>query len=374
MQAAERTLEEDWRLICGLAQEAGDLAMSYLQKGGAEYWNKTGGAGPVTEADLAVNRLCAATLKTARPEYGWLSEETLDDPASRQKSRVWVVDPIDGTQAYVDGDPHWCIGLAIIEDGKAIAGVVYAPILSQFYEARRGAGARRNGVPIRVSGRAELAGARLVTNEGLLTHPDWREPWPEVQLARPKPNSTLLRLAFVASGEWDAAVVLSAKNDWDLAAAAVLVSEAGGQATTAAGAPFLFNQTVPAQPSALASGNALHPLLVRRTGIVRLPDPQARAPAKVAEKTAEIPKMASKDTSGKQLLHIVFGGELKDVTGVEFEDLAQLDFVGAFPNYQEAYDAWKSAAQRTVDHAETRYFILHAHRLLDPATGDTHHV
>ncbi|MEM0987183.1 MAG: DUF4170 domain-containing protein [Pseudomonadota bacterium] len=80
------------------------------------------------------------------------------------------------------------------------------------------------------------------------------------------------------------------------------------------------------------------------------------------------------DASSKQLLHLVIGGELKDVSVVEFEDLAKIDFIGAFPNYKEAYDAWKSAAQRTVDHAEMRYFILHAHKLLDPETGSHHSV
>ena len=84
--------------------------------------------------------------------------------------------------------------------------------------------------------------------------------------------------------------------------------------------------------------------------------------------------MGDTNVQTKQLLHIVFGGELKDVTEVEFEDLSKVDFVGAFPNYEEAYDAWKNAAQRTVDNAETRYFILHAHKLLDPETGDHHHV
>lgn len=80
------------------------------------------------------------------------------------------------------------------------------------------------------------------------------------------------------------------------------------------------------------------------------------------------------ESHSKQLLHIVIGGELKDVSGVEFEDLSQIDFVGAFPSYKAAYDAWKSAAQRTVDNAETRYFILHAHKLLDPETGAHHSV
>ncbi len=84
--------------------------------------------------------------------------------------------------------------------------------------------------------------------------------------------------------------------------------------------------------------------------------------------------MNGRTEGGKQLLHIVFGGRLKEVTGVEFDDLSQLDFVGAYPNYQAAYDAWKAVAQRTVDQADTRYFILHAHRLLDPETGDHHHV
>jgi len=168
-------------------------------------------------------------------------------------------------------------------------------------------------------------------------------------------------------------MVLAEKADWDLAAGTVMITEAGGQATTHAGEQLVFNQTVPAQRSVVASGNALHPLLVRRTGYVSIPDPQARAPSPAARETTE-PRKTMPETAGKQLLHIVFGGELKDVTSVEFEDLSKIDFVGAFPNYQAAYDAWKSAAQRTVDHAETRYFILHAHRLLDPATGDTHHV
>jgi myo-inositol-1(or 4)-monophosphatase len=194
-----------------------------------------------------------------------------------------------------------------------------------------------------------------------------------VHLARPKPNATLLRLAFVAAGDWDAALVLGEKADWDVAASAVLITEAGGTVTTHAGEQLVFNRPVPAQRSVVASGNALHPLLVRRTGYVSIPDPQARAPSPSARETTE-PRTTMPETAGKQLLHIVFGGELKDVTSVEFEDLSKIDFVGAFPNYQEAYDAWRAAAQRTVDHAETRYFILHAHRLLDPATGDTHHV
>jgi myo-inositol-1(or 4)-monophosphatase len=279
LPAAERTLEEDLSAMMALAREAGDLALSYLAGGQcAEAWSKPGGRGPVTEADLAVNRLCASVLRRARPDYGWLSEETTDEPGARDRARIWVVDPIDGTRAYIDGRPDWCIGLAIVEEGEAVAGVVYAPATGQLYAARKGGGAFLNGAALRVSPRQQEAGLRLIANEGMVTHPGWPEPWPPIELARPKPNSTLLRLALVASGDWDAALMLAEKADWDVAAGAVLVAEAGGLATTHRGERLVFNQPVAAQPSVVASGNGLHPLLLRRSSVVRLPDPQARVP------------------------------------------------------------------------------------------------
>lgn len=140
MRVADRTLFEDMKILRELAQEAGKLAQSFMLGGQtAETWHKSGGS-PVTEADMAVNQLCSNRLTRFRPEYGWLSEETLDDPHARQKDRCWVVDPIDGTRAYIRGDPHWCIGLAIVEEGISVGGVLYAPELDEFYEAHRGQG------------------------------------------------------------------------------------------------------------------------------------------------------------------------------------------------------------------------------------------
>lgn len=371
MPAAKRTLEADLQTLQQLALDAGKLAMSFMTDGRRTHaWDK-GGNSPVTEADIAVNRLCAKRLTEARPEYGWLSEETLDDPTKRQKDRCWVVDPIDGTRAYMRNDPYWCIGLAIVEEGEAVAGVLYAPMLGQLYHAHRGGGAFLNKDSIRVSSCFEEAGCRLIAAENTLTSKYWPEPWPDLTVSNPKPNSTLLRMAFVASGEWDATLVMGEKSDWDLAAGTILVEEAGGKATTHLGEPLVFNRRVPAQRSIIAAGEALHPLLVRRSGFVSIPDPQERV-AKAAAATTEHSQMAEKET--KQLLHLVIGGELKDVKDVEFEDLKQIDFVGAFASYAEAYDAWKNAAHRTVDNAEMRYFILHAHKLLDPETGDHHHV
>lgn len=366
-------IAEDMATMREAAREAGHLALEMRRDAGNKVWEKSPGH-PVSDADLAVNTLLARRLGAARPNYGWLSEETTDDHTNRSQGRVWVVDPIDGTRAYLGEDPHWCIGLAVVERGHVIAGVVYAPVSDTLYEARRGGGAFRNGAPIFASSCDQEAGCHLIATREMIDHKGWREPWPPVQLADPKPNATLLRLAYVASGRSDAVVILWRKFDWDLAPGVLLVEEAGGAATTHLGERFQFNRSVPAQRSLIASGKALHPLLRRRTKPVQLPDPDSHRPDPAETSSAETQTMAHDHTEDAQLLHIVIGGELKDVTGVEFEDLTKIDFVGAFPNYKAAYDAWKSAAQRTVDNAEMRYFILHAHKLLDPETGSQHHV
>lgn len=362
---------EDLQTLQSVAREAGELALDYFERADVQAWDKSKGH-PVTEADLAVNNLIRDRLMAARPDYGWLSEETALSNSTRTAKRVWIVDPIDGTRAFMRGEPYWCIGLGSLENGRPRTAVVNAPLLRETYHAARGHGAYLNGAPIQVTDACQEEGCRLITNEGMLTHPGWAEPWPQVDLARPKPNATLLRMCWVASGKFDAVLTLWRKSDWDLAAGALLVEEAGGLATTHLREPYVFNRGEPAQRSLLAAGKALHSLLSARVAGVRLPDPNWTV--RPYERTQLTERQDMGETETKQLLHIVIGGELKDVTDVEFEDLAKIDFVGAFPSYKSAYDAWKGAAQRTVDNAEMRYFILHAHKLLDPETGDHHHV
>lgn len=254
------------------ALEAGQLAMQFKARGQTEAWEKSPGH-PVTEADLAVNSLLARRLGGERGLYGWLSEETADDPDNRAQERVWVVDPIDGTRAYMRGDPHWCVGLAVVERGEVVAGVIYAPEFGELYEARRGGGAYLNGNPLRASASTHVEGCRMIASRALLGHKDWPAPWPQVVIADPKPNATLLRLAHVARGDWDATLALWRKSDWDIAAGAILVTEAGGHVTTHLGESFAYNRPVPAQRSVIAAGKRLHPLLVERTCKLRLPDP-----------------------------------------------------------------------------------------------------
>lgn len=364
--------KEDLEILKRVAAEASDLALDYFERSHVESWDKTRGH-PVTEADLAVNALIRDRLMAARPHYGWLSEETALSNETRTSKRVWIVDPIDGTRAFMRGQPHWCIGLGLLENGLPRAAVVKAPVLGETYTACLGGGAYLNNAPIHVTDCAAEEGCRIITNKGMLTHPVWKVPWPEMELADPKPNATLIRLCWVASGKYDAVITLWRKSDWDLAPGTLIVQEAGGVATTHMGEPYLFNRGEPAQRSLLAAGKALHSLLSARVKGVRLPDPNWTV--RPFDKTQTTERRAMGETKEtRQLLHIVIGGELKNVTDVEFEDLSKIDFVGAFPSYKEAYDAWKGAAHRTVDNAETRYFILHAHKLLDPETGDHHHV
>ncbi|MEL6258956.1 MAG: inositol monophosphatase family protein [Pseudomonadota bacterium] len=361
--------DADLTLLRAAAENAGKIALSYMERPEVRAWDKTPGH-PVTEADLAVNAYLQDALTLARPEYGWLSEETADTDDRLSRTRVFVVDPIDGTRAFIAGQPYWCVGLAVIEDGMPLVAVIHAPVLGETYDAVLGGGARLNGTRLSASAQDKETDARLIASKGLIKHPDWPAPWPKVQLVAPIPNATLYRMALVAKGDADGTLSLAAKYDWDLAAGALLVAEAGGRVTTHAGEPFVFNRTVPAQRSLVAAGKDLHPLLIERTKRVRLADPQAAAQQNESE---EGTAMAEAPAPQKQLLHIVIGGVLKDVSDVEFDDLSKIDFVGAYPNYAMAYDAWKSAAQRTVDNAEMRYFILHAHKLLDPETGVHHH-
>lgn len=363
---------EDLETLRAVAHEAGQLAIDYFERSDVRFWDKAKGH-PVTEADIEVNNLIRKRLMAARPDYGWLSEETALDNQTRTAERVWVVDPIDGTRAFMRQEPYWCIGLGVLERGRARVGVVHAPILGETYHAQQGGGAFLNSETIHVSDCTDENGCRMIASESMLKHPAWKVPWPEMTLADPKPNATLLRMCWVASGRWDATLALWRKSDWDLAAGSVIVQEAGGIATTHLGEPYIFNRGEPAQRSLLAAGKALHSLISARVKGVRLPDPNWTV--RPYERTQTMERQAMGDTAGtRQLLHLVIGGELKDVTDVEFEDLSKIDFVGAFPNYKEAYDAWKGAAQRTVDNAEIRYFILHAHKLLDPETGDHHRV
>jgi myo-inositol-1(or 4)-monophosphatase len=259
-------LDADVALLNAAVCEAGALALRYFRTELA-VWQKAGGT-PVSEADITVDRHLRRRLCEARPEYGWLSEETEDDTARLERGRVWVVDPIDGTRAFLEGVPHFCHAVALVEDGAPLAAALYNPAEDQFYDAVANRGARLNGAPIRVSDRKEIAGCRMAAYGPMFKHPAWQLPWPEMEIIQR--DSVAWRFALVASGHADAAMGLNTKNDWDLAAADLIVREAGGVVTTHDGKTLAFNNPAPQQPSFLAAGPDLHAALFARTGHIKL--------------------------------------------------------------------------------------------------------
>lgn len=258
---ADLALLQDLALLKDVAREAGMLALDMMREG-AKAWDKSPG-NPVTEADLAVNDLIAKRLRGARPEYGWLSEETRDNPADRTQDKVWVVDPIDGTKAFVKGDTGFCVAIARLDGGHPAAGVVYNPNFDELLHARVHGGAFLNDRPIRVSQTAKI-NCRMVGQPDVFAREDAPQRWPGMELIRPMPNAVAWRLCLVAAGRWDAAVALNPKNDWDLAAAVLLVEEAGGIATDRYGEPLVFNRPSVIQRGVVAAGAALHPLIMER--------------------------------------------------------------------------------------------------------------
>lgn len=255
---------EDLALIEDAVREAGKIARSYFG-GSYKKWDK-GKGDPVTEADLAIDKYLRETLLAARPDYGWLSEETADDPRRLSTEFTFVVDPIDGTVAFLKNRPHFTICAALVRAQLPVVGVVFNPITEECFTAVVGEGAKINGAPIKTSDVREVDHCRMLADRAMLSHPGWNTPpltpWPPMEIETR--GSIAYRLALVANGSFDAMLALSAKRDWDLAAGDLIVREAGGRVTTHTGAPMRYNGKETLQPSVVAAGADLHPLLVDR--------------------------------------------------------------------------------------------------------------
>jgi len=254
-------LASDLALIRAAARAAGTLAEQERERG-LKITHKDGGS-PVTNADMAVDTMLRATLLAARPDYGWLSEETPDTPDRLTRRRIFVVDPIDGTVAFMKAKPWWCVPIAVVEDGQPVAAVIHVPSLNESFEATRGGGARLNDRPISPSDVDTLDDAAVLADARLMEGPHWPEPWPPMRYE--KRNALAYRMALVASGAFDAAIALTPKFDWDVCAGALIVTEAGGRVSDHHGRPWLFNRPDPRQASLVCSAPALHPLILRRT-------------------------------------------------------------------------------------------------------------
>jgi len=248
LPGADATHSADLDLLAATARAAGDVALSYFRRD-PTVWHKSGGS-PVSEADLAVDRLLAERLCGARPAYGWLSEETADGPERLERRRVFVVDPIDGTRAFLRGEEEWTVSLAIVEAGRPIVAALLQPSTGRLMTATAGGGATCDGAPLRVSGREAIAGSRLGAPYKYLER---REVLDAAFAERRAVPSLALRIAEVAVGRLDVAYGTGNAHDWDLAAADLLVHEAGGRFTVASGEPLRYNRSDPRHPALIAA-------------------------------------------------------------------------------------------------------------------------
>ncbi len=216
-------MSEDLALLREAAAEAGRIAMRYFRRDPKVSWKA--GMSPVTEADLHADAYLRETLLAARPDYGWLSEETADTPERLSRRRTFVVDPIDGTKAFIDGRECWCVSAAIVEDGKSLAGVLDCPALNEKFEAQRGACSRLNGMVLQVTEPGllpKIAGAKAFLNAYCEATGHELEHMHHVP-------SLAYRVAMIACRKMDATFIKPNAHDWDLAAADLILTEAGGE-------------------------------------------------------------------------------------------------------------------------------------------------
>ena len=348
--------DEDLALIAQAVREAGAIAKSAFDENDSKVWDKSNNS-PVTDADIAVNDYLAKVLRKARPGYGWLSEETKDDHSRHACPRSFVVDPIDGTRAFIDRTPNFAVSVAIIEEGKSIAGALFNPLTDEMFEAYLGGGAKLNGKPLSTPDSGQIEGIRMVGYPRKFR----RLGWPDMSCR--VANSMAYRMALVASNQADATVAFTPKSDWDLAAAQLIATEAGAIVTNLYGKDPSYDGPTTSGLGVICAGPKLHALLLARVSPVIAQF--EKSPDKIKDFGFMGTTMSDR-TEEIQLLHLVIGGELIDPNKTAFKNLKEVDFVGAYASYEEARMAWKAAAQRTVDNAHMRYFVLHAHELIDP--------
>lgn len=263
------TSDLDGVLAClrDAALAGAEIARAYFRPGArttAAISYKEGGS-PVTEADLAVDRFLKDRLSTALPEAGWLSEETADSEERLDHASVLVVDPIDGTRAFVSGDARWCVSVALVTGGRPVVGVVHAPILDQRFEAVVGRGATLNGSPIAVSAKTSLAGAQIAGPANFAKQIAGDIPFRVV----PKIPSLACRFVHVAAGFLDGCVSASGSHDWDIAAADLIAREAGAAVTDRHGSPLAYNGRDTTHPTLVGGPPPVHHALLdllRRPG------------------------------------------------------------------------------------------------------------
>lgn len=250
----------DLELLVDAAHRSGKIATQFTGPE-AKRWDKPDGAGPVTEADLAVNAMLEDMLPKARPTYGWLSEESEDNASRLSCDRVFIIDPIDGTRSFTEGSRTWAHALAVAEKGVVTAAVIYLPQLDLLYTAATGKGATCNGDPISLSDLTELSQANVLAARPIMDAHHWHNGLAPAFNRSHRP-SLAYRMAKVADGRFDAMLTLRPSWEWDIAAGDLILREAGGQCSDRLGTTLKFNNPRPQLNGVVAANPVLHNALI----------------------------------------------------------------------------------------------------------------
>lgn len=250
----------DLALLTEAARAAGAISMRFFGRS-PKVWEKPG-EGPVTEADIAVNDMLIDRLRTARPSYGWLSEETPDTDERLDCEHLFLIDPIDGTAAFIAGDSSFSHSFAVAQNGVVTAAVVYLPAKDRLYAASLDTPATCNGAPIQCSDRAGILGATLLTPKANMIPDLWNGAVPDV--TRHFRSSVAYRLCLVAEGAFDGMLSLRQAWEWDIAAGALIAAKAGAMVSNRMGAPIHFNAERPRSNGVLVAAPGLHRALLEK--------------------------------------------------------------------------------------------------------------
>ncbi len=253
------------------ALDAAARAVSSFVPGVVKADQKSSGRGPITEADRVVNRVLREVL--VRDGEGWLSEESGDDLVRLEKRRVWVVDPLDGTLEFLAGIPEWCVSVAMVEDGRTVAGGICNPATGEIFLGSPEKGITYNGKVVRASKKNSLEGAVVLASRSEIKRGEWERFRQGPFIVRPM-GSVAYKLGLVAAGLADATWTLTPKNEWDVAAGVALVEAAGGFVQNLVNSPPTFNNESTLLPGLLACGPHLSEELI---ALLR-PHVQATAP------------------------------------------------------------------------------------------------
>ncbi len=264
-------MNDDLLLTIEAVRAAAATALGHYRQPGAVQYKV--GDDPVTVADHEADACLRRLLLGARPGYGWLSEETADDPVRLTRSRVWIVDPVDGTREFVAGIPEWVVSVALVEEGRPIVGVICNPVRGDLYAAVAQGGAFRNGQRVFCTETETLSQAEMVVSRTESSRGEVTRFVPFLGSVRPL-GSVAYKLAAVAAGEADLNASVQAKHEWDVCAGDLLVREAGGIMLTLDGHPRRYNQADPFIPDGLVAGNPQ--LAAAMLALIR--NPNARPP------------------------------------------------------------------------------------------------